>query len=55
MLVESRGLLSDSPCLLKTEPGELDTWYSIYQFTSWFTPLTSDFDVVIDFRVDLTS
>ena len=26
--------------------------YSIYQFKSWFTLQTSDYDVVIDFRVD---
>ena len=31
------------------------TWYSIYQFTSRFTVQTSDYDVIIDFRVDSMS
>ena len=51
---------TDSTCILEAEPGKLDikktgTWYSIYQFTSWFTLQTSDYDVNIYFPVDLTS
>ena len=46
-------LTNDSACILKAEPGKLDierhtSWYSIYQFTSWFTPQTSNYDVIID-------
>ena len=59
MLVQSRGLLSDSTCLLKAEPAKLDikrqTWYFIYQLTSWFTLQTSGYDVIIAFCVDSTS
>ena len=42
----------------EAEPGKLDierstrTWYSIYQFTSWFTLQTGDYDVIIECRVD---
>ena len=40
-LLTSRGLLSDSTCILEVQLGKLDiktqTWYSIYQFTSFFT------------------
>ena len=56
MLLESRGLPSDSTCILEAEPGKLDikktrTWYSINQFTHWFTRQTSDYDIIIDFCV----
>ena len=55
MLVESRGLLSDSTCVLEAEPGKLDIRYSIHQFTYWFTLQASDYDITIDFCVDLAS
>ena len=47
-------------CVLEAEPGKLDIkrrrqWYSIYQFTSWFTLQTSDYDLIIDVRDDLMS
>ena len=31
--LESRGLPSDSTCVLKAEPDKLDTWYSIEHIT----------------------
>ena len=31
------------------------TWYSIYQFTHYFTLQTSDYDVIFDVCVDLAS
>ena len=53
MLVESRGLQSDSTCILEAEPGKLDiktqTWYYIYQFTLFTC------GVIIEFRVDSMS
>ena len=60
MLVELRGLPSDSTCILEGMPAKLDikrTWYSIYQLhvTSWFTVKTSDYDVIIDFCIDSVS
>ena len=48
MLVESRGLPSNSTCFLEAEPGKLDikrhkpSWHSIYQFTHWFTLQNGD-------------
>ena len=33
----------------------MHTWYSIYQFTSWFTLQTSDYYVIIYFCDDSTS
>ena len=58
--VESRGLLSDSTCVLKAEPGKLDIKRCepsivFYQFTSCFALQTSDYDVIIDIHVDSTS
>ena len=58
-LVDSRGLSSDSTCVLKAEPGKLDIkrrepsilFMIIYQFTHLFTLQTIDFDVIIDFCV----
>ena len=59
MLIESRGLPSDSTCTLKAEPYKLDikrwepgTLYSIYQFTNRFTLQTGDYGVIIDIHVD---
>ena len=42
---------SDSTFVLKAEPGKLETWYSIYQFTNCFT-LQSDYDVIFEFCVE---
>ena len=57
--VESQGLPSDSTCVLEAEPGKLDIKRGkpgiLFQFTSWFTRQTSDYDFVINFRVDSTS
>ena len=53
-MLTSRGLPSDSTCVLKAEPGNLDTctWYSIYQITHCFTLQTRDYDVIFDFCID---
>ena len=53
-LVEPRGLPSDSTSELKAKPGELnikrhEPGILLYQFTSWFTLQTSNYDVIIDF------
>ena len=57
MLIESRGLSSDSTCVLKAEPGKLDIKRRkpFYQFIGWFALQNGDYDVLVDFRVDLTS
>ena len=58
MHVESRGLPSDSTCVIEAKPGKLYIKrhkYSIYQFKSWFTLQTSNYDVSIDLCVDSTS
>ena len=54
--LNSRGLPSDSTCVLKAELGKLihqktRTWYSVYRFTHRFTLQTSDYDVNFDFCV----
>ena len=54
-LVELQGLLSDSTCILKAEPGALDISYSFFQFTYWFTLQASDYDVIIIFCVNSVS
>ena len=56
-LVELRGLPSDSTCVFEAEPGGLDIKRREpgYQLTSWFTLQTSDYDVIIAFRVYSTS
>ena len=56
MVVEYRGLLSDSSSVLKAEPGKLDyqktqSWYSFPQFTSWFTLQNGDYDVIVVFAL----
>ena len=51
-MLTSRGLLSDSTCVLKAEPGKLDNKRSIYQFTHCFTLQTSNYDVIFDFTVE---
>ena len=60
MLVESRGLPSDSTCILKPEPGKLDTkrrkqviLFISLQVSSLFKPAI--IDLVIDFCVDSES
>ena len=51
MIVEScQALTSDSTCVHEAQPGKLyikrqGTWYSIYQFTHWFTLLTVNYDI----------
>ena len=62
MLVEERGLPSDSTCTLEAEPGKLEIkrrepgiYNSIYQFTSWSTLQISNYDEIIDFHVDSMS
>ena len=60
MIVESRGLASDSTCILKAEPGKLDIkrpklGILFYLFTSWFTLQTSDYDVIIDLCINSMS
>ena len=54
-LRESRGLPSNSTCILKAKPGKTQSWYSFYQFRSSLTLQTSDFDKIDDFDVDSTS
>ena len=55
MLVELRGLPSDSTCVPEVEPGTLDikdkNLNSIYQFTHWFTLRlqNGNYDLIIDF------
>ena len=59
-MLTSRGLPSDSTCFLKAEPGKLDTknanlvfYLSVYLLLN--PPLTSDYDVIVDFCVDSAS
>ena len=54
-LVESRGLPSDSTCVLEVEPGRLDI--KILERGILFISLqvASNYDVSVDFRVDSTS
>ena len=48
-------------CVIKAKPGKLaikrhkDDNYSIYQFTSWFTLRTGEYDVIIDLRANSKS
>ena len=48
-------IASNSSCVLKTEPGKHDVWYSVYQFTYCFTRRTSDCDVFFDMCDDSAS
>ena len=59
-MLTSRGLASDSTCILKAEPGKLDIkrhspGILFYQFTHCFTLQTCDNDVIFDFCVDSAS
>ena len=56
-MLTSRGLPSDSTCVLKAEPGKLDMkranlvfYLSVYSLLN--TLQTSDYDVLFDFCVD---
>ena len=48
-MLTSRGLPSDSTCVLKTEPGKLDIKLDIKSLP------TSDYDVIFDFCVESES
>ena len=58
-MLTSRGLPSDSTCVLKAEPGKLDIkrrevfYLSVYPLLN--TLQTSDYDVIFDFCVDSAS
>ena len=59
-MLTSRGLPSDSTCVLKVEPGKLISkdanlvfYLSVYPLLN--TLQTSDYDVIFDFRVDSAS
>ena len=59
-LVESRGLSSDSTCVLEAEPGKLDIKRGkpcilFISLQICVTLQTSEYDVIIDVCVDLTS
>ena len=55
-LVKSCGLPSSLTCAFKAEPGKLDIkrrepGILFYQLTIWFTLQTSEYDVIIAYRV----
>ena len=56
-LLTSRGLPSDSTCVLQAKPGKLDIKRRALGilFTRWFTLHTSDYGVISEFRVNAMS
>ena len=56
-LVESRGLPSDSTCVVQAEPGKFDIKLRELAVVFYFISLleTNDYDVIIDICVDSAS